>query len=232
MPGSVAAAAAGVDAGDGPTHAPLSGGDEDTLLPGDPRFMSPSTRRLLETDGNKELRTNTGGGFLYRALLCGRKDKKKGNGGHRNVKPSALEGLDLDDFSSPVYDAHIRSRSPCQHRRVAVLRYVVLFFIGITVALTAALIIYCCRSLIHARFTSVYNLVAQESEGNLPKGVSFVAFWLIGLAYAIVAALPVTFIEPAAGGSGLPETIAILNGLKIPRLVRVRCAAGACCGSR
>ena len=43
----------------------------------------------------------------------------------------------------------------------------------------------------------------------------------INLAYVLVAALLVAWVEPVARGSGIPEIKCYLNGVAIPRVVRV-----------
>jgi len=109
----------------------------------------------------------------------------------------------------------------------------------------AVAIIYCARQLTKWKFAAVYLLIGEgaadwgrgetvlftalhgrpadkERDGSLPRGVSFTAFWLIGLVYALVAALIVVFVEPASGGSGIPEVKMILNGVKMPRVTRFK----------
>jgi len=183
-----------------------------------------SSRTLLPAaTSDEDIRTNTGGGWLYRALLCGRKDHRKHpRPGQKSVKANAFEGLEFDDFNSPVNEAHLRAKSSWEWKKTAFVRWFLNFWIGVSIALVATLIIYCCRQLTHARFNAVYNLVDQERDGSLPKGLSFLAFWMIGLSYALTAALPVVFVEPASAGGGIAELKMVLNGVKMPRFLRFK----------
>ena len=45
---------------------------------------------------------------------------------------------------------------------------------------------------------------------------------LISVSYAALASIPISFVEPAAGGSGIPEIKTILNGVALPRVLRLK----------
>lgn len=164
---------------------------------------------------------NTGGGLFYRALLCGRRDARKEAQGVPTRKVG-LEGLDFDDYSSPIHDAHYRTITNAEWRKLEILRWVITFAVGLVVALVATLLIFSVKALTRLRFNAVYGLVEMERLGELAPGLSFLVFWLIGLAYVLLAALPVIFIEPAASGSGVAELKMQLNGVNIPRFLRLK----------
>lgn len=47
--------------------------------------------------------------------------------------------------------------------------------------------------------------------------------WIIfNIVPALVGAFLVTYVEPVAGGSGIPQVKCYLNGIKIPRVVRIK----------
>jgi len=64
-------------------------------------------------------------------------------------------------------------------------------------------------------------LVEQEKAEAIPYGTAFFAIWICNLAFVGVAWLTV-YAEPLAGGSGIPEIKCFLNGLNIPRIVRMK----------
>lgn len=72
---------------------------------------------------------------------------------------------------------------------------------------------------------SCYGLIDRERAGSLAEGCAFLAFLSLCVAYALVAALPVVFLEPSAAGSGIPEVITVLNGVKMPTTLRLKTLA-------
>lgn len=47
--------------------------------------------------------------------------------------------------------------------------------------------------------------------------------WIIlNVIPALIGALLVTYVEPIAGGSGIPQVKCYLNGIKVPRIVRIK----------
>ena len=52
-----------------------------------------------------------------------------------------------------------------------------------------------------------------------------VGFIAISVLYACLASIPISFIEPAAGGSGITEIKAILNGVDLPGVLRFKALA-------
>jgi H+/Cl- antiporter ClcA len=60
--------------------------------------------------------------------------------------------------------------------------------------------------------TSLGACTDQEKLGSVPSGTAFAAFLGFSLLYALVATIPVAFIEPVSGSSGIPEVKLILNG--------------------
>lgn len=108
-----------------------------------------------------EVQANTGGGLLYRMLWYGRRDKRKElTPGVKTKKAAAFEGLDFDDFLSPIVEAHRKATKHADHLRVAAMRWVLNFVIGALVALVAVLIIYSTRKLTGYRFSAVYSLIS------------------------------------------------------------------------
>lgn len=121
-----------------------------------------------------------------------------------------------------VGEAHVRALTAAHHRRTTCVRWLLNFIIAILVGAIAVLIIYCSLQLSNLRYNAVYNLIDGEQAGSLPMGVAFIVFWVVGLAYALVASFPVLMIEPSAGGAGIPEVKMILNGVKMPRVTRIK----------
>lgn len=169
------------------------------------------------------LLANTGGGRLYRFCMCGRTDvRKQPRAGLRTRKAGAFEGLDFDDYWSPVAEAHLRSQSNSDHQRTAAIRWLLNFIIGVAVALVAVFIIFCVRTLTKWKFDAVYHLIDLERAGDVLPGVTAVAFIGFNILYVLPATLLVSYVAPAAGSSGIPEIKMILNGVKIPNVIRFK----------
>lgn len=58
-----------------------------------------------------------------------------------------------------------------------------------------------------------------EQSGRLAVGLAPLVFVAISVGYAAIASIPVSFVEPTAAGSGIPEIKTILNGVVLPRVV-------------
>lgn len=106
-------------------------------------------------------------------------------------------------------------------RRTA-LRWLFNAAIALGVALFAVAINTATNKLVYGRFTVLDLLINQERGGGLPYGIAVLGFVGISLAYAGAASLLVAFIEPVAGGSGISEIKCLLNGVVLPRIVRLK----------
>jgi hypothetical protein len=122
----------------------------------------------------------------------------------KGIKAAALDGFDYDDWNSPVADAHSRTLTERDFKWRAGMRWVLNFAIGIAVALVAVFIVYCTRQLTHYKFQAIDALIVRELAGTVGGGAAFGAFLAVSLGYGLLASIPVAFVEPAAGSSGIP----------------------------
>lgn len=133
-------------------------------------------------------------------------------------------------------------------KKRALKRWLLTFMVGVIQAFVAAISNFCCRALSKYKYEYVYGLLNPEEStfadrvadddlsgnveddtttganpGNEPKG-SISAFWAFCLIQTLLGAIASVFvwIEPVAGGSGIPEIKCFLNGIDIPRIVRVK----------
>ena len=93
-------------------------------------------------------------------------------------------------------------------------------------AVVAVLISLGALELTALKFKMVDALVAQEKNGTLAKGLALVAFAGVSGGLAFFASLPVSFLCPRAAGSGISEIKCMLNGVKIPHVVRITTLLG------
>lgn len=134
-------------------------------------------------------------------------------------------------------------------KKRALKRWVLTFFIGVVQALVAAACNFSSKSLSRHKFESVYGLLAannkytdesqmatddlfqaddepsrQDDEQHTASGFggsAFVCFLFYQTIFAAIASLFV-WIEPVSGGSGIPEVKCYLNGIDLPRVVRLK----------
>jgi H+/Cl- antiporter ClcA len=132
-------------------------------------------------------------------------------------------------------------------RKRALKRWVLTLFVGVVQALIAAICNFASKSLSRHKFETVYDLLKRSSSqsyqqtstddlfqaddttrstidyGEKPasRGSAFMAFLFYQTLFAAIASLFV-WIEPVSGGSGIPEIKCFLNGIDLPRVVRIK----------
>jgi hypothetical protein len=128
------------------------------------------------------------------------------------------DSLDYDTVYNTIYQSELRSMTAAQIAKQGYFRWVVIFMIGIATGLVAFLLDACTELLSSYKMQLTLFVESQciDCFAN-PFGV-----W-VGLAVALVmvTAIVVAFAEPVAAGSGIPEIKSYLNGVKIPRVVRL-----------
>jgi H+/Cl- antiporter ClcA len=69
-----------------------------------------------------------------------------------------------------------------------------------------------------------FNLGGESSAGQEASNRNMTAFWAFLLFQTVFAGIASLFVwlEPVAGGSGIPEIKCFLNGIDLPRIVRVK----------
>ena len=131
------------------------------------------------------------------------------------IKDGAMTSLDYSLYASAVNISMLRARSSASWATLGMLRLMYCFAIGCSVALLATFIIFCTKQLVTFKLSFSLDLAAGV-------WASFGAQWGLSMAFALISATIVSFIEPLAGGSGLPELKSFLNGVNMPRLMRAK----------
>ena len=85
----------------------------------------------------------------------------------------------------------------------------------------ALFVAFFTKTLSNFKFKVFHNLIEKEKTGEIVYGVAFLFFISCNCLFVVIAWLFV-YIEPLAAGSGIPEIKCFLNGLNIPRVVRVK----------
>eukprot|EP01047_Picozoa_sp_COSAG01_P080295 COSAG01_NODE_15554_length_1324_cov_1.269388_2_plen_168_part_00 len=94
---------------------------------------------------------------------------------------------------------------------------------GLLTALVACFIDVNVKYLNKFKYDTTYAKIVEgrQNKHDLTAHlwVPLAVFVSINVAYALIPALLVSFVEPVARGSGIPEIKCYLNGVKIPRVV-------------
>lgn len=134
-------------------------------------------------------------------------------------------------------------------KKRALKRWMLTFLVGVIQAVVAASCNFCSRALSKYKYDYVYDLLNPYSEDEATSelqldddltrnlddtitaateaptaGPGISAFWAFCLIQTLLAGISSMFvwIEPVSAGSGIPEIKCYLNGIDIPRIVRVK----------
>ena len=143
------------------------------------------------------------------------------------AKESQYESMDYDIVETNLHVLAQRSSDSRKHQatRVRVFRWILTGLAGVFTAFVASFIDIGVRKMNAFKFSHTYNAILR---GKMNPDDTVVHFWIplaifvgINCAYTLVAALLVSFVEPVSRGSGIPEVKCYLNGVRIPRVVRI-----------
>jgi chloride channel 7 len=100
-------------------------------------------------------------------------------------------------------------------------RWALTFVTGFWCGMMALAVSFCTKVLSRYKFDTFHALVEKEKDNELPFGTAYAFLFVINAAFGLVAWTMVVT-EPLAAGSGIPEVKCFLNGLDIPRLVKIK----------
>ncbi|XP_075165788.1 chloride channel protein 7 [Haematobia irritans] len=145
------------------------------------------------------------------------------------------ESLDYDVCENELFrKEQERTRNTRFSVQKDMLRWIIFIQIGIITALIA-----CAIDIVIEELSALkYGFLQHSVDNNVPRTddptgdlVLPYLYWL-GLSMLPVAlgATMVTYLEPITAGSGIPQVKCYLNGVKVPRIVRVKTLAVKCIG--
>eukprot|EP01137_Pigoraptor_chileana_P022069 Opistho-2@86545 len=161
------------------------------------------------------------------ADVCGRLVHKL-----RPRKPGGpVESLDYEIINNQEYRESIKARTRKTVKFKAVIRWFMFVAIGLIVACIYKAIHVVTEHLADAKF----DLLAEYLEHG-QSGVAWIVNTIIMVGLVLIG-VGVVLYQPAAGGSGIPEVLAFLNGAAPPRamdfrtlvckIIGITCAVGA-----
>ncbi|DAZ97352.1 TPA: hypothetical protein N0F65_010786, partial [Lagenidium giganteum] len=140
----------------------------------------------------------------------------------KQMKAQHLESFDYDFFESRVNMQHDHEQTEEAIRSLNLGRWIMTFSIGLMTALVACFVETMTGTFSSLRTTTMEATVAKEKSGHAAFGQGFLVYAAISVGYVSIASYCVAILCPVAGGSGISEIKATLNGIKIHRVVRLK----------
>jgi chloride channel 7 len=146
------------------------------------------------------------------------------NLGSLNLLSQKYESLDYDLCENMLYLSEQKHSSYSKVNNTEILRWIVIFFIGLLTALTACIIVISVEVLSRYKYETLRTFVDSCSQNNHKYCIIIpYVLWLLfnGIPVALGSAI-VTYLAPIAAGSGIPVIKCYLNGVKVPEVVRIK----------
>ncbi|XP_072298731.1 H(+)/Cl(-) exchange transporter 7 isoform X2 [Eucyclogobius newberryi] len=131
------------------------------------------------------------------------------------------EGLDYDNIENQLFLEEERRMSHMGFRCLEISRWVVCGLIGVLTGLIACFIDIAVEKLAGFKYGVIKRNIENFTEtGGL--SISLILWGGFNAAVVMLGSIIVAVFEPIAGGSGIPQIKCYLNGVKIPRVVRLK----------
>uniref|UniRef100_A0A7N6BJM4 Chloride channel protein n=1 Tax=Anabas testudineus TaxID=64144 RepID=A0A7N6BJM4_ANATE len=159
--------------------------------------------------------------FLYVSLQESLRGRPKEIPHNEKLLSLKYESLDYDNIENQLFLEEERRMSHMSFRCLEISRWIVCGLIGFLTGLIACGIDIVVEKLAGYKYEAVKENIEKYTEaGGL--SISLVLWVVLNSAYVMVGSIIVAFFEPVAAGSGIPQIKCFLNGIKIPRVVRLK----------
>ena len=128
-----------------------------------------------------------------------------------------FESIDYLPCNSEAYRAWLRKQPASTQQPGTHARWIMMFLIGLAVGLTGFLLKSTIQRISEFKYVVADGLVASGNMAGLWAWVVCISVVIVFVSSALVV-----FVQPAAAASGIPETIAYLNGAHIPAIFNIR----------
>lgn len=141
--------------------------------------------------------------------------------GHTYLPRKDYESLDYDICFNKPLEEHLAVQTK-EHSlsKIEIIKWIITFLIGVSTGLVAFFIDTIVKLLSKLKFSTVDQSIQVCSEDGCLV-VSLVIMVLFNAGFVFIATC-LTVYEPVAAGSGIPEIKCYLNGIKIPRVARLK----------
>ncbi|XP_048761275.2 H(+)/Cl(-) exchange transporter 7-like [Ostrea edulis] len=131
------------------------------------------------------------------------------------------ESLDYDGCENVLYQMEEKKKSVRETMVIEMLRWLVMFFVGVLTGLVASLIDFCVIKSTALKFSIIKQYVEKCVDKECME-IPLLVWVGINGGLVFVAAVLTACFEPVAAGSGIPQIKCYLNGVKVPHVVRLK----------
>jgi chloride channel 7 len=136
-----------------------------------------------------------------------------------DITKTKYESLDYDIVENDLYQKEIQAKTSRFFRNRDLARWAMNFVIAVLVGSVAWAVDTGIRSTAYFKFYLANQLNVDCNDCYWNPFLIYLAFNLVLVG---VASFLIVFVEPAAGGSGIPEIKSYLNGIKVPHIIRFK----------
>ncbi|XP_076030012.1 chloride channel protein 7 isoform X4 [Oratosquilla oratoria] len=140
--------------------------------------------------------------------------------GELNILSAEYESLDYDTCINSVWLDEERTRGYKFITKKDAARWLVVMITGILTALVACVIDITIESLSKFKYTWLQHNTNKYVTKNL--AIPYFLWGALNIGPVLVAAFLGSYVEPLSAGSGIPQVKCYLNGVKVPRVVRIK----------
>lgn len=133
-------------------------------------------------------------------------------------KMESFESLDYDWVDNELLRERSRTMTSRERRIDSIWDWGIYAAVGVCTALIAFVLSIFVEKLAESKFAATELLIGNETG----YGGGYAAFVGFDILFVGIAAFLVCFIEPAAGGSGIPDMKGYLNGSNMPNLLNFK----------
>ncbi|OXU19666.1 hypothetical protein TSAR_006094 [Trichomalopsis sarcophagae] len=144
--------------------------------------------------------------------------------GATNFLSSKYESLDYDPCENNLLQDEERKKGYKFVVKKNIARWFIFLVIGILTALIASFIDISIEQLSKLKYGYLTKLVdgCMDTDTGSCLWIPYATWVAFNMIPVFIGAVLVTYIEPVAGGSGIPQVKCYLNGVKVPRVVRIK----------
>ena len=144
--------------------------------------------------------------------------------GATNFLSTNYESLDYDPCENHLLQDEERKKGYKFVVRKNFARWFIFLLIGICTALIAGFIDMSIEELTGLKYGFLKTYVDQCVDNNC-LWLPYLIWLALNFAPVLIGAILVAYVEPVAAGSGIPQVKCYLNGIKVPRVVRIKTLA-------
>lgn len=138
-----------------------------------------------------------------------------------NVISGKYESLDYDIPDSDLLLDEERSNGMKYETKKSISRWIVFMLIGVITAGIGVFLDVAIDQLSELKYGSLKKYVDDSVAENCLY-FPYLMWVLFNVGFVLIGSLLVTYSEPVAAGSGIPQVKCYLNGVKVPRVVRIK----------